>query len=374
MNRSSPFGSKFFQPASQILRNSVIVAKEQLKVLDDAALELGVTNSSIMDSRPSRSTSKAPDELTPRSIPLVSISRSPSPLARIRSAAQSEDEDEWEYGDAAQSRPLVNKGANAYHNQPAGFFKRGGVGHFLFGTNMGSQVYIALLVIWVGGCQFGLLLMNRFILWTGTYKYLMSYLEEVRAATNETRFPYPMTMTLLQLAIAHILILAFASLTRGLESLFNLLGLGALVAPSHAYTRGNRGSRYKGGQRHRSAMQNISEWLSHSSGGIAGGGLFEFQGRTVRHVLPVALVFSLKVVLSNLSYAYANPNPFPGPSIDSEVGMLSFPCTCLLALQSFLFPCYLPLSFYAKRTPWPPSLRPSLQCSTSSWRPLSLAE
>ncbi|TKX24828.1 GDP-fucose transmembrane transporter-like protein [Elsinoe australis] len=288
MNRSSPFGSKFFQPASQILRNSVILAKEQLKVLDDAALELGVTNSSVMDSRPSRSTSKAPDELTPRSIPLVSISRSPSPLARIRSAAQSEDEDEWEYGDAAQSRPLVNKGANAYHNQPAGFFKRGGVGHFLFGTNVGSQVYIALLVIWVGGCQFGLLLMNRFILWTGTYK-----------------FPYPMTMTLLQLAIAHLLILAFASLTRGLESLFNLLGLGALVAPSHAYTRGNRGARYKGGQRHRSAMQNISEWLSHSSGGIAGGGLFEFQGRTVRHVLPVALVFSLKVVLSNLSYAYA---------------------------------------------------------------------
>ncbi|KAG8629149.1 hypothetical protein KVT40_003014 [Elsinoe batatas] len=288
MNRQNPFGSKFFQPASQILRSSVTAAREQLKALDDAALELGVTSSSLMDSRPSRSSTQTPVELKPRSIPLVNISRSPSPLARIRSAAQSEDEDEWEYGDASQSRPLVSKSANAYHNQPTGFFKKGGIGHFLFGTDIGSQIYIGLLIFWVGGCQFGLLLMNRFILWTGLYK-----------------FPYPLTMTLLQLAICHIFILGFASLTRGLSSFFNLLGLGAVVAPSRAYSRGDRAARYKGGQRHRSVMRNIGDWLTHGSGGIAGGGLFEFEGRTVRHVLPVAVVFSLKVVLSNLSYAYA---------------------------------------------------------------------
>ncbi|PNS15051.1 hypothetical protein CAC42_2280 [Sphaceloma murrayae] len=288
MNRTSPFASKFFQPASQILRSSVTVAKEQLKALDDAALELGVTSSPIMETRPSRSTTRTPDKLTPRAVPLVDISRSPSPFARIASAAQSEDEDEWENGDASQSRPLVYKRANAYHNQQNGLFKRGGVGHYLFGTTVGAKVYIALLVFWVGGCQFGLLLINRFILWTGTYK-----------------FPYPLTMTLLQLAIAHVLILGFASLTRGLSALFNFLGLAAVVAPSEAYTPGNRPSRYSGGQRHRSVMQNIKAWLTHGSGGIAGGGLFEFQGRTVRHVLPVAFVFTLKVVLSNLSYAYA---------------------------------------------------------------------
>jgi len=48
--------------------------------------------------------------------------------------------------------------------------QRGGVGQFLFGTDVGWRVYVALLVFWVGGCQFGVLLMNRFILWTGTYK------------------------------------------------------------------------------------------------------------------------------------------------------------------------------------------------------------
>ena len=110
-------------------------------------------------------------------------------------------------------------------------------------------------------------------------------------------------MTLLQLLITHVLVLGFASLTRGLRSFFELLGLGAVVAPGTAYTAGNRASRYRGGQRNRTVMQNIKVWLTHGSGGIAGGGLFEFQTRTAKHILPVAVVFVTKVVLSNLSYA-----------------------------------------------------------------------
>lgn len=78
----------------------------------------------------------------------------------------SEDESEFDFDDSAQSRPLVKKGKQRGRT----IFERGAIGHFLFGTNLGSQVYIGLLVFWVGGCQFGLLLMNRFILWTGLYK------------------------------------------------------------------------------------------------------------------------------------------------------------------------------------------------------------
>ena len=108
------------------------------------------------------------DSLTPRSIPLIDFSRSPSPLARIRSGAHSEeDESEFEFEDSAQSRPLVKKKSSRTGRT---IFERGAVGHFLFGTTVGSQVYVGLLVFWVGGCQFGLLLMNRFILWTGLYK------------------------------------------------------------------------------------------------------------------------------------------------------------------------------------------------------------
>lgn len=110
-------------------------------------------------------------------------------------------------------------------------------------------------------------------------------------------------MTLAQCLITHILVLAFASLTRGLSSFFNLLGLGAIVAPSHAFTKGNRPNRYRGGARTKSIMLNVREWLTHGSGGIAGGGLFEFQLKTAKHVLPVAIVFVAKLVLSNLSYA-----------------------------------------------------------------------
>ncbi|GAM89864.1 hypothetical protein ANO11243_079040 [Dothideomycetidae sp. 11243] len=112
-------------------------------------------------------------------------------------------------------------------------------------------------------------------------------------------------MTLLQLGITHIFILGFASLTRGLSGVFDLLGLGAVVAPSTAQARGLKPSKYVGGQRNRSYLRNISFWLTHGSGGISGGGLFEFDMMTAKHVLPVAVVFVVKVVLSNLSYAYA---------------------------------------------------------------------
>jgi hypothetical protein len=36
---------------------------------------------------------------------------------------------------------------------------------------VGWQVWVGLLVFLVGGCGFGLLLMNRFIMLTGVYKY-----------------------------------------------------------------------------------------------------------------------------------------------------------------------------------------------------------
>ena len=124
------------------------------------------------------------------------------------------------------------------------------------------------------------------------------------------RFSYPLTMTFIQLLTTHVLVLGFASLTRGLGSILRLLGLGAVISPSQAYTKGNMSNRYKGGRRERSILGNIRDWLTHGSGGIAGGGLFEFQRSTARHVLPVAVIFVAKVVLSNISYAYASCLPF----------------------------------------------------------------
>jgi hypothetical protein len=122
-----------------------------------------------MEGRRSHSTQNSQSELQPP-VPLIDLgSRSTSPYPRIRSAVQSEDEDD-EYETASSIRPLVGRGAGRGGNAQRGITSQGGLGHFLFSTWAGWQVWIALLVFWVGGCSFGLLLMNRFIMLTGVYK------------------------------------------------------------------------------------------------------------------------------------------------------------------------------------------------------------
>jgi hypothetical protein len=43
------------------------------------------------------------------------------------------------------------------------------------------------------------------------------------------------------------------------------------------------------------------------SGGVAGGGLLEFDRSLALDVAPLAVIFVGKAVLSNISYAYASP-------------------------------------------------------------------
>lgn len=121
-----------------------------------------------MEGRRSHSTQNSQSELQ-LPVPLIDIgSRSTSPYPRSRSAVQSEDEDD-EYGAVSSIRPLVGHGRGGA-SAPRGIKQQGGLGHFLFGTWAGWQVWVGMLVFWVGGCQFGLLLMNRFIMLTGIYK------------------------------------------------------------------------------------------------------------------------------------------------------------------------------------------------------------
>jgi hypothetical protein len=120
-------------------------------------------------SRRSHSTQNSQSELQP-AVPLIDIgSRSNSPYPRIRSAAQSEDEDD-EYEPASSIRPLVSHDVGRGSHAFRGFWQQGGPGAFFFSTWRGWQVWVGLLVFWVGGCSFGLLLMNRFIMLTGVYK------------------------------------------------------------------------------------------------------------------------------------------------------------------------------------------------------------
>jgi hypothetical protein len=120
-----------------------------------------------MEPRRSHSTQNSQSELQPP-VPLIDIgSRNTSPYPRIRSAVQSEDEDDDDFGPASSIRPLVGRGGRSAQR---GTFSEGFLGRFLFGTWLGWQIWVGLLVFLVGGTSFGLLLMNRFIMLTGVYK------------------------------------------------------------------------------------------------------------------------------------------------------------------------------------------------------------
>lgn len=118
---------------------------------------------------------------------------------------------------------------------------------------------------------------------------------------DNPRFPFPLTGTYLQLILTHILLIGFSSLTRGLGGILRKLGLGAAVAP--AYPVAPPGGSFRAPNKQQSTIARFAQWLTNGSGGIAGGGLFEFDLQIAKQVLPLAIVFCSKVVLSNFSFA-----------------------------------------------------------------------
>ena len=185
MNSSRPFSrtaNNFFRPALSYLNQSTAKpqksgSKKSPTYSDspprrkNSASSLDDTDHSDIEhyaqmehSRARNSSSTSFSELQP-ALPLIDVSsRSNSPYPRVRSATQSEDEDD-DFEPADSIRPLV-----AHSVGRGSIWREGGLGGFFFGTWMGWQIWVALLVFWVGGCGFGLLLMNRFILLTGVYK------------------------------------------------------------------------------------------------------------------------------------------------------------------------------------------------------------
>ncbi|KAK5005768.1 hypothetical protein LTR28_007307, partial [Elasticomyces elasticus] len=116
-----------------------------------------------MDSRSIQHPHRPSSDLRPTSIPLISLSRTPSPAAysRNRSGAQSEDEDDLDYASPrSQSRPLVAADVGPGGSVWKRVFRQGGLGRWLWQTRAGRDVYVGLLVFWIGGWQYELLLLN----------------------------------------------------------------------------------------------------------------------------------------------------------------------------------------------------------------------
>ncbi|KAI1004252.1 hypothetical protein K3495_g3961 [Podosphaera aphanis] len=227
---------------------------------------------------------RLPNELQVASIPLINISRSPSPYQRrhLEPNPISDTEEEDDSGDSTRTPFLPQQQGKTRGSK--NWYNGGGCGQFFFNTPLGWQIYVGILVLWLGGCQIGLILMNRIILWTGVYK-----------------FPYPLTTTYFEMLITHFWILLSAYITRWAKPWLNSAGLSGGIAPS----RPLKNSSFPAIGGNSRSPEKYPRWAHNYHGGIAGGGLFEFEIEPAKVVLPSALIFVAKVCLSNLSFAYA---------------------------------------------------------------------
>lgn len=55
--------------------------------------------------------------------------------------------------------------------------------------------------------------------------------------------------------------------------------------------------------KHGSTWSQVLRWLRSGNGGIAGGSILGFNMKTALQILPLAVVYFAKVLLSNLSFA-----------------------------------------------------------------------
>ncbi|PBP17267.1 hypothetical protein BUE80_DR011999 [Diplocarpon rosae] len=289
-----------FKPALQYLLSGGRPRSNHRQSSSSGSLDSDGDSSSRMASYHSKTST----EFRQTSIPLISISRSPSPYRRQNSdsnPASETDDDDW--GDSyASSQPFIlDRGKLTGWRW---LFYGGGMGHLLFNTPLGWQMYIGALVIWLGGCQIGLTVMNRIILWSGYLKEnYTSHTKLMYIIAGVYKFPYPLATTLIEMLMTHCWILLSAYITRWASPWLATAGLSGGIAPSSPlHSPSPPGPR--GGKNH-GFLTKLSRWASCRTSGIAGGGIFEFDLQVVRTVLPCAIIFVAKVSLSNLSFAYA---------------------------------------------------------------------
>jgi hypothetical protein len=275
------------------------------------------TSSGSIDTEDSESRSMASSlhpknssEFRSNSIPLISISRSPSPFQRRRSdsnpASEATDEDDWGDYPSSSRRSLLP--ADGYRLTGWKYYVYGGgFGQWLFTTPLGWTFYIGVLVIWLGGCQIGLTVMNRIIMWSA---YLLenytSHTKLMVLIAGVYKFNWPLTTALIEMLMTHCWILLSAYITRWTSPWLVTAGVSSMVAPSKPIPKATQGG-FRGMQKNGGGgfLDAIFRWTSNFSGGIAGGGLFEMEWAVAKQVLPLAIIFIAKISLSNLSFAYA---------------------------------------------------------------------
>lgn len=104
----------------------------------------------------------------------------------------------------------------------------------------------------------------------------------------------------MQLLLTHLVLYAVASITRWFARPLTRWGFATVIAPARPL-RSSHASR--GADKSGPSLSRYLKRIVDGQGGIAGGGLLEFDTRTALQILPVAVVFFAKIVLSNRSFA-----------------------------------------------------------------------
>lgn len=104
----------------------------------------------------------------------------------------------------------------------------------------------------------------------------------------------------MQLLGCHLFLWALSSFTRLASAQLIDAGLGVIIAPSHAADEPPpTSSKY----RRPKYVPRFLHRYTRLSSGIAGAGIFEFDGVVIKATYPLALVYTSTALLSNISYA-----------------------------------------------------------------------
>lgn len=102
-------------------------------------------------------------ELIPSSLPLINISRTPSPhISTGWTSNEGSDSGEDDLGDLSGGGGFLSQ-----RQRPTGwkgFLTQGGLGIYLFATTRGWSVYVGLMCLWLMGTAIGLLVINWLVL------------------------------------------------------------------------------------------------------------------------------------------------------------------------------------------------------------------
>ncbi|TGZ79544.1 hypothetical protein EX30DRAFT_365092 [Ascodesmis nigricans] len=170
----------------------------------------------------------------------------------------------------------IGEGASEERSWTGGWSEGRKLGWWLWSTERGWGVYIGFLVALYAFASLALVIMNRFLLWTGVYK-----------------FPYPITTIFLELLFTQFFLVLSASLTRSFARSLHSFGLGCIVAPNAKPGKGKR----------RAGSSGLRDFATQVVRGTSGG-VFEVKWAEAKPILPLAVIYSLKIMLTNISFGY----------------------------------------------------------------------